>query len=233
MSQSLHLYQLQKLDSQLDQIDQRLLAIQSNLEKDERLVAAKENLETHHTALAKSQHILKKLEQETEARRIKLEQSESNLYSGHVKNPKELQDLQAEAVSIRKAIANLEDQVLEAMLEVESRQAESAQSESELKSVEARVLEDQASLNGEKNQLIANRERALTEKEASLQQIDPSLLIKYQELRKKKRGIAIAAVNDSACSACGTTLTPAECQAARSPTNIYQCPTCGRILYAG
>ncbi len=233
MNPSFHLYQLQKLDSQLDQVEQRLGEIQNALDKDERLVAAREMVDGRHSVLIKSQNHLKRIEQDVETRRIKLEQCEANLYSGRVKNPKELQDLQAEVVSIRKAIATLEDQQLEAMLVVEAHQAEFTQGESEYQSTEAVVLQDQASLNGEKNQLIATRTRLTTEKEASQQQIDSAWLKEYNNLRKKKRGIAIASVSDSACSACGTTLTPSECQTARSSLSIYMCPTCGRILYAG
>jgi predicted nucleic acid-binding Zn-ribbon protein len=233
MNQSFHLYQLQKLDSQLDQTDQRLLAIQSQLESDERLKEARQVVADRLAELGKVQKKLKKLEQDASAKHIKVEQSESNLYSGRIKNPKELQDVQAEVASIKRAITTLEDQQLELMLEVETVQADVKQSEDEFKSVEAVVLEDQASLNGERKQLQSKRERMLKEKDASLQQVEPAWLKQYQELRRKKRGIAVSAVIDSACSACGTTLTPGECQAARSPVNIMLCPTCGRILYAG
>ncbi|HLO29263.1 MAG TPA: C4-type zinc ribbon domain-containing protein, partial [Anaerolineales bacterium] len=54
----------------------------------------------------------------------------------------------------------------------------------------------------------------------------------YEQLRKQKRGIAITTISDSSCGACGTTLTPSQKQSARSTSQLFHCPTCGRILYA-
>jgi uncharacterized protein involved in exopolysaccharide biosynthesis len=46
-------------------------------------------------------------------------------------------------------------------------------------------------------------------------------------------GLALATVADESCEACGSSLTPAEIQAAKAPGRITLCPSCGRILYAG
>jgi predicted nucleic acid-binding Zn-ribbon protein len=59
------------------------------------------------------------------------------------------------------------------------------------------------------------------------------MLEMYENLRQQKRGVAIAEISDNACAACGTTLTAALQQSARSATTLTHCPSCGRILYAG
>jgi len=58
------------------------------------------------------------------------------------------------------------------------------------------------------------------------------MLITYESLRQKKKGVAISKVEDQTCSICGATLTPAECQVAKSQNKNIQCPSCGRLLYA-
>jgi predicted nucleic acid-binding Zn-ribbon protein len=55
----------------------------------------------------------------------------------------------------------------------------------------------------------------------------------YEQLRRDRRGIAVARVSDRACSACGTTLNAMLLQAARSQNQLHRCDTCGRILYVG
>jgi predicted nucleic acid-binding Zn-ribbon protein len=54
----------------------------------------------------------------------------------------------------------------------------------------------------------------------------------YDQLRKQKRGLAITTIAENSCEACGTTLTPSQQQTARSTSQLFHCPTCGRILYA-
>jgi predicted nucleic acid-binding Zn-ribbon protein len=63
-------------------------------------------------------------------------------------------------------------------------------------------------------------------------QVGDDLLSLYDALRSKKKGIAVSKIEDQMCSVCGSTLTPAECQSAKSRIDIISCPTCGRILYA-
>lgn len=233
MSQSFHLFQLQKVDTRLDQIQQRINSILQEIENDARLKTAQEQ---HLLALEKFNHIqreLKKVEHEVETRRLKLEQSEANLYSGRIKVPKELQDLQNEVASLKRSIATLEDQQIEIMIQLEEAKNEFDQLHQELLQVEAEVAQSHAGLIGEKTRLENDQQRLLTEKQVILSQISPATLAEYEKLREKKQGIAVASVEDSSCSACGAGLTPAQCQAARSPSAIFYCPSCGRIIYAG
>ena len=74
-------------------------------------------------------------------------------------------------------------------------------------------------------------ERYNAERIAAVNSLDPGLIAMYGELREEKKGVAVALVHEGACSACGTTLTPAQEQNARSASKITNCPTCGRILY--
>jgi len=233
MSQAFHLFQLQKIDSQLDQIGQRIHEIEVLLQDKSALEKAEALHQQNLEKLKQAQLSLKKIEQEVQAKRIKLEQSEENLYSGRVKVPKELRDLENEVQALKRALANLEDKQLDAMLEVENAEAEAQKSEAQVRHLQAEQIESQAHLQGELDQLKRSKERLLREQSVILNQIDPENLEIYRQLRANKRGIAVASIIDDACSACGSTLTPAERQAARSPHRLVYCSSCGRILYAG
>jgi len=233
MSQAFHLFQLQKIDSQIDQTNVRIQEIQRLLQQDERLQTANTFLAEKQAALKQSQLQVKRIEQEVASKRAKLEQSEENLYSGRIHVPKELQDIQNEVASLKRIISGLEDQLLEAMLRVEADEEENQRALANLHRVEGDVSSDHASLRGELQQLTASIERLSVERNALEQQISENNRLLYEKLRKSHRGIAVAGVSDESCSACGAFLTPADRQAARSPLQIFFCPSCGRIVYGG
>jgi len=116
MSQAFNLYRLQKIDTQIDQINNRLAEINHILAADENLHKAEELSQNTKNQLFKMQQNLKQKEDEVQAHRIKIETNESSLYGGKVRNPKELQDLQMEIASLKKRLTILEDEQLDIML---------------------------------------------------------------------------------------------------------------------
>lgn len=233
MAQSFHLFQLQKIDTQLDQGAARILEINTKIESDHRIIDQQRIVDEATRELGAEQSHLKKIEQEAGSRRIKLEQCEASLYGGKIKAPKELQDLQNEAAALKRAIATLEDQQLEAMINVEDAQTKLKTTQKDLVILQSQVTSENAVLAGESSSLKSLMERLKIEREAVIGQIDPKFLDEYERLRKSKRGIAVASLIDNACSGCGTMLTPADRQAARSPTVVFHCPSCNRFIYAG
>jgi predicted nucleic acid-binding Zn-ribbon protein len=233
MSASLSLYRLQQIDSQIDQITGRLEDIQKTLENDDQLKLAVSNAASSEDKLHKAQIMLHRAESETEAQRVKIQQSESSLYGGNVKNPKELQDLQNEVAALKRHLATLEDRQLEAMLANDEAETALKQAQSNLTNTRSKLATQNSSLNGEQDTLNKNLERLRSERQAVTGDLDKNLLLRYEELRQDRRGVAVANVSEDACSACGTTLTPSQQQAARAFTQITFCPTCGRFLYSG
>ena len=231
MSASLGLYRLQLVDSRMDEIRARLEEIRQTLENDEEMRLAKKQASETEAALTLTRQAMKQAEAEVNKQKIKIEQSEANLYSGNVKNPKELQDLQNEVAALKRYLGTLEDRQLEAMLEEEAADQVDQAALNKLEQVKARLADQNQTLAAEQIDLNKDLERLEAERQATLSSLDASLLSVYDDLRQRKRGFAVAAVNDGACAACGTTLSPAQMQSARSASQFYNCPTCGRILY--
>lgn len=228
-----HLYHLQKLDSRLDSIKDRLKSISSILNSDARIAVAEKVLDEKKKAFSVQQKKLQLIEESIHAKRMKIEQSEASLYGGGIKNPKELQDLQKEIVSIKSTILSLEESELAAMFDVENAEKEVTVAEDALKTVMTTVACSQSQLMAERTELEQTVHKLEQERPAIVSQISSSSLDLYEELRKKKRGIAVAAVEERCCSLCGTELTPAEFQAAKSPSTLFYCASCGRLLYVG
>jgi predicted nucleic acid-binding Zn-ribbon protein len=75
------------------------------------------------------------------------------------------------------------------------------------------------------DRLAIDREAA----EAAVSQDDRQI---YQSLRRRKRGMAVARLEDGACSACGVSPSSSRAQAARHDDELTFCGNCERILYA-
>jgi predicted nucleic acid-binding Zn-ribbon protein len=220
------------VDSQIDQIQARLRAIQQTLENDEQLLAARDQFATAESKHQDAERALKLSEAEVEKQRIKIEQAESSLYGGKVHNPKELQDLQKDVASLKRHLQTLEERQLDAMLLMEETEQALQAAKADLERVQSSLSQQNRTLANESEVLRKDLERLSSERQAVVTDIAGQALNVYAQLRKQKRGLAIATIADNSCEACGTTLTPSQQQNARSASQLFHCPTCGRILYA-
>lgn len=226
----LELFRLQQVDRQIDRARSQLNAIQKTLENDSELKQALNKVEAAQTENHRAWHEMKTAEAAVQAQKIKIEQTESSLYSGNVKNPKELQDLQMESASLKKHLATLEERELEAMITAESANAAYQSAKNALELLQAKRGHEHKKLIEDKEALIKHIKSLEDEREASLAPMDSNILQSYEDLRKHKRGIAVSEIEDNACAACGTDIHPATQQNARK--QIVHCPSCGRILFA-
>jgi len=232
MSAALGLYRLQQVDSQIDQIQARLKTIQETLENDLELKASTWRFDNSDKNHKDAERALKLAEADVQKQRIKIEQTESSLYGGHVHNPKELQDLQKDVVSLKKHLETLEERELEAMIAVESAEKDLHLAQTELERVTSSRGDQSRDLTSEIESLRKDRERLDSERRAIMGNIENKAVNIYGQLRQQKRGIAVTTLSDNSCAACGTTLTPSQLQNARSTSQLFHCPTCSRILYA-
>ncbi len=233
MNQAFQLYQLQKIDSQLDVIENRLNEISKILDADDTLKLAEAAVQQKQQELHQEKLSMQRIDDKVQAQKIKIETSSVALYGGKIQNPKELQDLQSEISSLKKHLAVLEDQELEAMISYDQLELDLKKAQENQKNAQGEVAEKQSKLLGEQLQLSKTKEKLLAERAAAVPSILPENLEMYLKLRKTKRGVAVASVTDEACTGCGSNLTPAEWQTARSPRQVAYCSSCGRILYAG
>ena len=151
MSASFGLFRLQQIDSHINQIETRLAKIQKTLEDNAVLQAALEQVKAAEEEQRASERAQHKSEAEAQDQQIKIQQVESSLYGGVVRNPKELQDLQADIASLKKHLAALEELELQDMLRTEAAQAAVKKAQDELSGVQAR-------LGGEHHHLFEEKE---------------------------------------------------------------------------
>ena len=225
------LHQLQEIDTARDRLRSEIAALEQHLADRSALAQAEAALQAAADALRAAQKDLRQIEAEAEAVRAKLRRTEDTLYSGRVRNPKELQDLQKEAEALQHLLAMKEDIQLSAMLAAEEAQAAYDAAAAQMEEARHQRLQDEARWGGEREERLKALQKLEARREALIATIPADTLKVYAHLRQKHHGLAVATVTDGACDACGAPLTPDRLRQARSDESLAFCQTCKRILY--
>ncbi len=227
------LYRLQTIDSTLTKHRVRLKTIEDTLGQDVRIREARAALAQAEAVLAQHQAHTRDLELEIEGVVAKHDDSEKLLYGGQISNPKELADLQHEVESLDRRRVKLQDDLLAGQREREKAEKLHQAAQKLLADAESAFAQTQAGLISEKNHLQIEQETYLRKRQEAATLIEPSLLARYNELRTKKRGLAVAQLREgTTCGVCGVEQTVVLSQQVRAGDKLILCASCGRILAA-
>lgn len=233
VSQVRQLYDLQGFDLELDAKELRLREIEGQLGESEALARALEDLERDQKRLGELERSRHSLEWEAGDLAGRIRELEQKLYGGSIRNPKELSSLQVEVEHLKALHRQQEDRVLDIMIEIES-----AQGSIQAKAREAKTLEEEH----HRAQEELRRETALLEAAAAdlrdkrataASRIDGAALELYEAVRYARQGRAVVRIEGGRCQGCRIALPITELQRARSPYELVQCGSCGRILFIG
>ena len=232
MSRAQALYQLQVLETELKERGHRLELVEASLGESAALIQARQAVRAKEEELTSWRTKLKDLELDGKALNEKITTTEQRLYSGRVRNPKELSSMEEEVRYLKRRRAKLEDEMLEAMLQLEEGEAALAELRQNLAQVEESWRKEQARLSAEREKLQA-RLKYLEEEQARLRQsISEGDLRLYEDLCQRKAGRGVALLKGEVCQGCGVTLPTSEVQRVRGREDLSICSSCGRILYA-
>jgi predicted nucleic acid-binding Zn-ribbon protein len=232
MNQTLSLYRLQQVDSQIDRLQTRLKEIRRILDDAAEISQIKEHVEAANARCESAELRLKKAERDVQSQVIKIEQTQSSLYGDKSHSPKELQELQNDVISLKRYLIILEDRQINAMEECETAEADRQVAFTSFDTAIEIRAEQEKELYQEQKTIENDLERLLVERNAVAGAIPVADLGFYNQLRQQRRGVAVAVITDNSCGACGSTLSLAQIQSARSSEQTMLCPSCGRILYA-
>lgn len=231
MGRTLQLYRLQSLDSEIDQANQQLAELVAKLGESETLKKARVVVEGAEKNLRQAQATMQDLDLEVKSLTEKITSQEKKLYSGTVLNAKEAANLQDEVASLKRRHSEREERLLEAMVALEESEADLDNGRAELARIEAEWVTNQDQLKQEQSALESKLKELMERRPTVADAVNEDDLNEYENLRPKKAGRAIVAVNNSVCQGCGMTLSNSRVQRARAGTELMYCSTCGRILY--
>ncbi len=229
MSVARQLYQLQELDLEIESQEQALSQVTSQLGESQVVLRVQSQLQLEQQRLEELRRKQHSAEWELEDLATKLTTAEETLFSGRVKNPKELTNLQHEVEVLKAKRNQIEEKALEIMEQVELSETSVARINSELETVKAEWHRQQQELSDSVERLKAILSDLRHKQQLLLKEISPQAIELYQGLRKGKRA-AVARVEQGICRGCRISLPTTDLQRARSG-DLIKCSSCGRILF--
>jgi uncharacterized protein len=231
MTRSIDLYELQETDTALDSAERRLSEIAQELEADGGLDALNEVIAGAEVELSSAESERREANAEVVDHKEKITTLEEKLYSGEVRNPKELKALQDDVEAHQRQLTVLEERELASEERVEQGKTalQTSRDDRQLRIDERERLF--AALEAEKGSLSTELDQLQQIRGRQKERVDNPDLQLYERLRRARAGRAVSKVERGTCQGCRITLPTTVFQRARSGLKIVQCTSCERILY--
>lgn len=223
------LYRLQQLDDEIRIKKAQLTDVLTALQVPDRVQLARIAAAEADQKLGVAEQRQRELELQLGSLHEKFKQSHDRLYSGKIKNSRELADLEQELTLIRQRRTQLEEVAFEGMVEVEERQERQQQTAEQQARLEAEWEQREQTLEQEKTELADQLNQLLQQKKRQMEPIEPRVLKLYQDIAKRMRGVAVATLTGTKCNACQMSMSMETSKNVREG-QLTRCPNCTRIL---
>lgn len=226
------LHRLQQLELELAEVESGLEAVLAALEGSQELQAL-QGEESHLEEVVSDLRSRQKAH-DLELRGLveKIAREEQQLYSGRVRNPKELQDLDRELEYLKRSRAELEEKVLELMFAAEERDEALQRVREGRQAAQEAWQRSSQELARERQRLESRRTHLVSEIGQLGRQVAAPDLATYAHLKRTKGSRPVAVLQGSLCQGCGVANPLAKAQEAWRGEHLVTCSSCGRILYA-
>jgi uncharacterized protein len=226
-----HVIQLQRLDSAALDANRRLASEpERERELEARLHAAHEHVAAAKKRLADNQDARRGTEKEAAVHQGRL--SKFREQAMEVKTNHEYHAIQKEMEYAQNEIKKLEETILERMLEADELTADAKRADKELAAEQKAVDDERAAMRAEHAELESRLEKIARERDALVAALDSQVLRIFEVVARRRNGVAVAEARDGICTICHVRLRPQVYNNVLRSTDIIQCDSCQRILYA-
>ncbi|MGA7826057.1 MAG: C4-type zinc ribbon domain-containing protein [Geobacteraceae bacterium] len=148
-----------------------------------------------------------------------------------IKTQKEYQAVSKEIAAAKKVKADLEDQILQKITRSDELNAIIAEKEGNLQEFQVNSSERSAELQSRIDQLEADISKVSAARDETAKAVAPSMMKRYETLREKRQGVAIAEAKGGSCLGCNMNLPPQLFNSLFKEDTYVTCPHCQRLLY--
>lgn len=225
------LLKLQNLDLQIEKLRLRETEIPKQKSKydihKKRLEDELKASENRHKSLILEQ---KDCEGEIATKQADIKKKEGQLLS--VKKNEEYQALLHEMEMLKKQIAIKEERIINIMMELDEAKSVLEEDKKRIGAEQEEITGECARIDGELASAVAERKALEAQRAPLLAEIEPSLLSKYDRIRKaKKTGPALVPLQGESCSGCFMTITAQHVNEILAGDKFMPCNHCGRLVY--
>jgi predicted nucleic acid-binding Zn-ribbon protein len=229
MSLAKRVFELQQVEQSIQAKRNRLEEINHGLNHNETYEQAKAALDAARDEQRAQEKQYKDLDAEAEELRVAIQHINEKLYSGKIKNPKELVGYEQEAGMFKGTLGGKDDVLLDLMEKIDSDKVKIRKLDEVCKAAEGDWQSQKVTLTQQADQI--NEELAALQKKYDeiFAAVDKATLSTYEVIRGRK-GQAVVRVEQGRCLGCRVALAISELQRVRG-NDIVTCSNCGRILY--
>jgi len=221
---------LQRLDSTAHDAHRRL-GEEPERQKalDARLEAARRRVAEAKQRLADNQSARRSIEKDVAVHQGRLSKFREQAMA--VKTNQEYHAIQHEIAFAQTEIKTHEDRILELMVEADDLSAAVKRAEADLAAEQKAIDAERKALAAEHTDLEAAIDRIARERAALVTVIAPAVIATFDQVAKRRHGVAVAEARDGICTICHVRLRPQVFNTVRRNDEIVQCETCQRILF--
>lgn len=221
---------LQTLDTEID----RLQRERARLVDASALQREMEAARARHAAQAKRLHDLQVRLQDAELELKSVEGKkrdfERRLYEGKVTNPKELTAMEREIEMLGRQRGRLDETILTVMEEIETAREELAKGGKAQEAAEAAWKSADATFRAEVSRIETAYKDLAPRRGQAAAAVEPATLRRYDEMRARNGGVAVAPSTGGTCGGCHTGVPAAITRRLREGTAYVHCENCNRFL---
>ena len=222
---------LQDKDVALANCDVRLKALEPESRAlDEQIAAAERVVAQARAAIQAAVDRRGGLEGKIQSYRTMQEQRRQKLE--WVRGAKEASTLMAELDLARSVLAKEEAEFMRSGDAVGEAERRTAEAENALDKVRESQATQREALAGRRQEILAEREIAVREREAATKSVNPTLLLRYDRIRRGKAPLAVFPLHGSSCGNCFTAVPTQRKALIQRGATIEGCEACGVLLYA-
>ncbi len=233
------LVQLQEKDKALDGLKVELENIPAQIQELKDALEAQKNLAVSGKESSSKLQLLKK-EKELAVSEREQAIAKHQVELNQVKSNDAFKALLTEIEKAKTEKDNFETEILETLEQLDNAVLQEKMFQKEFQEAEKRTQSAVTALLAREKELEASTNSLDAERAAFLGQIPPEALVKYEYIRKQKRGLAVAAVKQrdakevsgAVCGGCNMALPPQAAVDIRKKDAIVICDNCQRIIYS-
>ena len=222
---------LQDKDIALANCDARLKALEPEIRTlDDQVAAAERAVDQARASIRAALERRDGLEGKIQSYRSMQEQRRQRLE--WVRGAKEASTLMAELDLARTVLAKEEAEFMRSGDAVGEAERKTAEAENALQNVIDSQAEQRELLAGKRQEIAAAREQVGVERARAAKNVNPTLLARYDRIRRGKAPLAVYPLHGSSCGNCFTAVPTQRKALIQRGATIEGCEACGVLLYA-
>lgn len=224
------LMDLQSIDREIQILDKQIASGQGELDN------RKASIEKNKTSIAEFKERLKtgeqrqrEIEAEIEDENAKLKDRQTKLMS--VQTNREYQSILKETEDTKQQNKQREEELLLLIEQTESIKTKISELTALCESEETELQEETATIATKAKDLEAQKSKIQKDRDKQAKKVNSKFLKRYEMLRQKRNGLAMAGVTNGVCKGCNMNIPPQLFNNLLREDEILSCPTCNRMMY--